>query len=163
MSGEEEFRTAQQRMQEVDDAIASYEEKIGIDKLTGVGEAENYLNLSGDVLSKFSDEQCGIGAYVLSRYAGFLQKQYNLEKRRENWADANLKVAIADQLGDYAYCSFEDKLLRAVKDNEYAMKLYKIKVYAEQRATQLFLISSNVQAMSKTLIELQQTKRRYSH
>lgn len=158
MNGEVELPKA--RMDRVTKALDDYEKSVGIPTIEPHSEAEQYLNMTHFQLSKLTAIECGEAAAVLAQYAFHLQRSHNKEAARSNWAEESTDREIAPKLSQYNAYSFKERRMLAVADNEYALNLDKIKSWGKARAERLAYLASKVEFLAKTMLELQQTKRR---
>jgi hypothetical protein len=113
-------------------------------------------------LRKMNAEECGETAFLLAQFSLFLQKEYNTENSRLNWCQEQINKTIANttlQQGS-KYSPYEERKNLAIREDAVAYKLNDIKVYVHARLDRLYFLAQHVQFLSKTLIELQQTKRR---
>ena len=155
--------TANQSMEKLDKALLDYETSCGLPKITVNSEAEQYLNMNHGQLQKMSAELCGEAAVVLAQYGLHLQRCYNTELARMNWAAESCKRSVSIKINQYKGASYEERRMMAIMDNEYAFKLEKIRSYAQARSEKLSYISSKVEFLARTFLELQQTKRRQNN
>jgi hypothetical protein len=161
MSGNHE--SAQELLARINKALDEYETKQGLPVGQPHREAERYLNINHKELSKMSPEECGEAAVVLAQYAFHLQRSYNAELSRINWSADNVSRTISDEIQQYRASSLEERRQLAIRGNEYASKLDQIRTWAQARADRLSYLSSRVEFLAKSMMELQQTKRRYKN
>ena len=114
--------------------------------------------MNRDAVEKLTPEDCAQISYRLSQYAFFLQRTLNRETARHNWAEENVKETIADEINNYKGYGFLEKSLQAIKHNEKATSLNKIKRYAQQRMDRLSYLASSVKNLSDILLSVQRTK-----
>ena len=95
---------------------------------------------------------------MYSQYAFFIQRTLNREIARYNWSDESIKEVIADELNNYKGYGYIEKSLQAIKHNEKANGLNRIKKYAKQRIDRLSYISNNIKNLSDILLAVQKTK-----
>jgi len=161
MSGENKSvpTTTKDLVEKIDRTLDNYEKELGI-RLELDNEATKLLNITKEELASFSAEECGISAYILSKFAFFLQKSYNKERARITWAEETIKTVICHQTPQYKSYSYEERRLQATRNDEHARKLDDIRMYAKQRSDRIAYLSTRTDFMAKTLLDLQQTKRR---
>ena len=94
---------------------------------------------------------------LLSGLAFHLQRSYNREIARINWADKILKATIAGKEQSYRG-SWDSQFNQAVKEDGYATKIADIKRYAQQRADRLTYLSSSIKHMSDIFLSVQRSK-----
>ena len=159
MSGQQGLKV-EDRLQAVESMLEEYEKSLGID-LQFNSNDHGLLNLTIDRLKKMSPEQCGEIAFILSQKSLHLQHEINKQTQRVNWAKTNIDTMIAGVVDTYGtkYTPYENRKTLAIKDNEYTNKLYEVIVKAQQIIDRLSYIPNKIAYMSKTLLELQTTKR----
>ena len=156
-------KTAKEELNHWDTILDEYETSIGLGKYSDVHnftetELSDYLNMNRDAVEKLTPEDCAQISYRLSQYAFFLQRTLNRETARHNWAEENVKETIADEINNYKGYGFLEKSLQAIKHNEKATSLNKIKRYAQQRMDRLSYLASSVKNLSDILLSVQRTK-----
>ncbi len=156
-------RTAKDDLNHWDTILDEYEHSIGLGKYSDVhnfteGELSDYLNMNRDSIEKLGPEDCAQISYRLSQYAFFLQRTLNREIARHNWAEENIKETIADEINNYKGYGFLEKSLQAIKHNDKATALNKIKRYAQQRMDRLSYLANSVKNLSDIMLSVQRTK-----
>lgn len=156
-------KTTKEQVAEWDKVLDEYEKGIGLgayNQLTGFDENElnQYFTMSRDIIEKQTPEDCAQISYRLSQYALFMQRTLNREIARYNWADETIKETIADDINNYKGYGFVEKSLQAIKHNDHASALNKIKKYAKQRMDRLSYIANNIKHLSDILLSIQKTK-----
>src|SRR5688572_25836424 len=106
MSGNSE--SVDDRLRRLDAALDAYESEIGLHKVKIHSEAEPYLNITQAQLSKLSDEQCGEAAVVVAQFGFHIQRSYNEEVARMNWAQSTAMRTIAEETANYQAPSYEE-------------------------------------------------------
>lgn len=159
MSGE--VKLPKDQLKNLDDVLDELEGKIGLPKSEEFPDMTSYLDSMGDV-STLTAEECGIQATALARYSFFLQRRYNKEVARLNWAESTLNQYTASHANEYIgdYKAVEERQALVVKNDSYANQLWRIRDHAKQRANRLFGLSQKIDNIVKSLIELQNTRRR---
>ena len=94
----------------------------------------------------------------MAQYAFFLQRTLNREIARHNWAEENIKETIADEINNYKGYGFLEKSLQAIKHNDKATSLSKIKKYAQQRIDRLSYLGNSIKNLSDIMLSVQRTK-----
>lgn len=162
MSGEN--KSSKDRLAEFEQILNEYTQGIGINGIQYNAEVNDVLSLTREQLRGMHPEDCGELAFILSQYAVFIQKEQNRQRARVDWAEREISYLIALEQskyygGDTKYVKYD--LLRAtiIKGNSAAQALDNIVRHAKARHVELDKVSSNINLMSKALIELQQTKR----
>jgi flagellar biosynthesis chaperone FliJ len=156
-------KTAKEDLNYWDSILDEYENSIGLGKYSDVhsfteDELGQYLNMGRDSIEKLGPEDCAQISYRLAQYAFFLQRTLNREIARHNWAEENIKETIADEINNYKGYGYMEKSLQAIKHNEKASSLNKIKRYAQQRMDRLSYLAGSIKNMSDILLSIQRTK-----
>jgi hypothetical protein len=165
-SGAKEYQMLKTSKEEVkywDDILDEYETSIGLGKYSEVhnftdGELNIYFTMNRDAIEKLSPEDCAQIAARLAQYAFFLQRTLNREIARFNWAEENIKETIADEINNYKGYGYVEKSLQAIKHNDKASTLSKIKRYAQQRMDRLSYLANSVKNLSDIMLSVQRTK-----
>ena len=103
-------------------------------------------------------QDCGEIAYRLGQFSFHVQISLNRELARVNWAEENIKEAIADELNSYKGYGYIEKSSQAIKHNDNANALNKIKKYAKMRADRLQYTATSVKNLSDILLNIQRSK-----
>jgi hypothetical protein len=154
--------TTKDEIQHWDSVLDEYEKSIGLpqyaDESIPSSEINEYLTMNRDAIEKLTPEDCSQIAYRLSQFAFHTQRTLNRELARHNWAEENIKECIADELNNYKGYGYLEKAAQAIKHNERATKLNKIKNYAKQRADRLSYLAGNIKNLSDIILSVQKTK-----
>ena len=151
---------AKEQLDKLDSVLDEYESSLGLPKFSYEfhdDTAKKYLQLSRDQIEKLTPEQCGEAALLLSSLAFHVQRSYNREIARINWADRTLKTTLAGREQAYKG-SWESQFNQAVKEDGYAKKIDDIKRYAQQRADRLTYLSSSMKNMCDIFLSAQRSK-----
>lgn len=156
-------KTSKDELKYWDDILDEYENSIGLGTYSDSHSfTENELNLyftmNRDAIEKLNPEDCAQISYRLAQYAFFLQRTLNREIARHNWAEENIKETIADEINNYKGYGFMEKSLQAIKHNDKAISLNKIKKYAQQRMDRLSYLANSVKNLSDIMLSVQRTK-----
>ena len=108
-------------------------------------------------MEKITVEECAEAALLLGGFSFYLQRSYNREIARVNWATSNLKKMISGREDQYRG-SWDSQYCQAIKEDGYATKLDSIKTYAQQRADRLTYLATSVKNLSDLYINLQRSK-----
>jgi hypothetical protein len=111
-----------------------------------------------DMLEKLSPEDCAQIAYRLAQFSFHTQRTLNREMARYNWADETIKETIADDINNYKGYGYIEKSAQAIKHNDKAATLQKIKKYAKQRSDRLTYLSSSIKNLSDIILSIQKAK-----
>ena len=162
MSGKKELKTAKEQLEKWDKILDEYELSVGLpDFISNYSnhETTSYLHMNRSQIEKMSPEDCGMAALILNELSFHIQRAYNREVARVNWADENVKEVVANEVGNYKGYSYQERLYQAVKNNEHARTLSRIKKYAKQRADRLGFLSSNMSKRADIFLSVQRSKR----
>jgi hypothetical protein len=77
---------------------------------------------------------------------------------RLNWADETIKETIAEEINNYKGYGYIEKSLQAIKNNDKALALNKIKKYAKQRSDRLQYLANSIKHLSDIMLSIQKTK-----
>jgi hypothetical protein len=151
------------QVEEWDKVLDEYESSIGLGKYADThgfldSELNGYFTMSRDDIEKLTPEDCAQIAMRLSQYAFFIQRTLNREIARHNWSDESIKEVIADELNNYKGYGYIEKSLQAIKHNDKASGLNKIKKYAKQRIDRMSYLANNIKNLSDILLSVQKTK-----
>ena len=145
-----------------DNILDEYENSIGLPKYNPVlmpeAELNTYLTMNRDEIEKLTPEDCGQIAYRLSQFSFHTQRTINREQARHDWAEDTIKNTIADELNSYKGYGYLEKSTQAIKHNEKAASLDKIKRYAKQRLDRLSYLATSINNMSNILLNIQKLK-----
>ena len=145
-----------------DNILDEYESGLGLPKYAVNtfldSELNEYLTMDRSSIEKLSPEDCAQISYRLGQFAFHIQRTANREMARLNWAEESMKEVIADELNNYKGYGYAEKSAQAIKHNDKATSLNKIKKYAKQRSDRLYFLASSVKNLSDILISIQRTK-----
>jgi len=156
-------KTTQEELQHWDKILDDYEKTLSLPEYSAgcsVPEIEinNYLSMSRDQIEKLNPEDCAQISYRLSQFGFYLQRSLNREIARFNWSEESIKETIADEINNYKGYGYLEKSLQAIKHNDRASNLFKIKKYAQQRMDRLSYLANNLKNLSDILLSIQRTK-----
>jgi hypothetical protein len=121
---------------------------------------ENFINMSYKQLQALGAEECAEGAYLLSQYAFFVQREQNKQIAINNWAQSKLNECLSGEIMNMdSFIKYEVKIAEIVKTNNVAAKLMKITVHATSVVDRLNFLSSNIKHMSDMLLNLHRAKK----
>lgn len=150
-----------------DNVLDQYEQSIGFEKYRpdslSETELQSYLTMNRDALEKLTPEDCAQIAYRLAQFSFHVQRTLNREIARLNWSEETIKDVIADEINNYKGYGYVEKSLQAIKNNDKATALNKIKKYAKQRSDRLQYLAGNIKNLSDILLSIQKTKISASH
>jgi hypothetical protein len=155
-------KTTKEELETWDKLLDEYENRIGMptymEEVLPEAELQKYLTMSRDVLEKTTPEDCGQIAYRLAQFSFHVQRTLNRELARVNWAEETIKDVIADDINNYNGYGYVEKSSQAIKHNERAYKLSRIKKYARQRMDRLTYLATSLKNLSDILISIQRSK-----
>ena len=155
-------RTAKEQLDEWDRVLDEYEKGVGLGSyksdLFPEDEINLYFSMNRDHIEKLNPEDCLQIAYRLGQFALHIQRTANREIARYNWADETTKEVIADEINNYKGYGYLEKSLQAIKHNNKAESLNKIKKYAKQRSDRLGYLSGNIKNLSDILMMVYRSK-----
>lgn len=145
-----------------DNILDEYENGLGLPKYNASvfseSELNDYLIMDRNAIEKLSPEDCAQISYRLGQFAFHIQRTANREQARLNWAEESIKEVIADEINNYKGYGYIEKSTQAIKHNDKANALNKIKKYAKQRSDRLMYLASSVKNLSDILLSIQKTK-----
>jgi hypothetical protein len=150
------------QVQEWDKVLDEYEKSLGLGSYRpdtfSEEELNNYFQMNRNELEKTTPEMCGEISYRLAQFAFHIQRSINRELARLNWAEETIKETIADEINNYKGYGYIEKSLQAIKHNEKAGALNKIKKYAKQRSDRLQYLANGIKNLSDIMLSIQKTK-----
>lgn len=156
-------KTTREQVEDWDKVLDEYESSVGLGKYNDnhgfvEGELNDYFTMNRNSIEKLTPEDCAQISYRLAQYAFFIQRTINRETARHNWAEETIKETIADEINNYKGYGFIEKSLQAIKHNEKATALNKIKKYAKQRMDRLSYLANSIKNLSDIILSVQKTK-----
>ena len=150
-----------ERLAKLDEVLDSYEFSLGLPhgEYPHLSEVSQYINYGRAQLEALSQQDAGGVAYILTSYSIFLQIAINREKARISWAESLIKECVIDKLDSYSGYSYLEKFGKAVKDNEYTVKLSQIQRFAQERADRLNFIANGVNNLATILTNIMRLRR----
>ena len=156
------LKTAKEELSDWDNLLDEYENGLGLPKYHSVGmpenELENYLSMTRDQLEKLNPEDCAQISYRLGQFSFHVQRTINRELARYNWSEETIKELIADEINNYKGYGYIEKSYQAIKHNDRAIALNKIKKYAKQRSDRLSYLANGIKNLSDILLSIQKMK-----
>jgi len=145
-----------------DKVLDEYESGLGLPKYVSLvlseQELNQYLTMDRNVIEKLSPEDCAQISYRLAQFSFHIQRTINREQARLNWAEESIKEVIADEINNFKGYGYLEKSAQAIKHNEKAQALNKIKKYARQRSDRLSYIASSIKNLSEIILSIQKMK-----
>lgn len=156
------LKNAKEELNDWDTLLDQYENSVGLAKYNPLvlseDELNKYLTMSRDELEKLTPEDCGQISYRLAQFSFHIQRTINREIARYNWADETTKELIADEINNYKGYGYVEKSYQAIKHNDKALAINKIKKYAKQRTDRLSYLANGIKNLSDILISIQRIK-----
>ena len=156
----EAANTAKERLGQIDSVLDEYESNLGLASYSGDfhdQSVKRYMGMPRQQMEKLTVEECAEAALLLGGLSFYLQRSYNREIARVNWASSSLKRMMSGKESQYQG-SWDSQYYQAVKQDGYACKLDSIRVYAQQRADRLTYLASSVKNLSDLFVNLQRAK-----
>lgn len=157
-----EKNSASDQLNYWDKILDEYETGLGLPQYSpnifSQDELNQYLSMNRDSIEKLSPEDCAQISYRLAQFAFHVQRTLNRELARHNWADETIKETIADEINNYKGYGYIEKSAQAIKHNDKAVSLNKIKKYAKQRSDRLYFVASSIKNLSDILLSIQKMK-----
>ena len=155
-------KTSKEEVKYWDDILDEYEQSLGLnlyknDALPEI-ELNEYLTMNRDILEKLTPEDCAQIAYRLAQFCFHIQRTINREIARYNWAEEIIKETIADELNNYKGYGYIEKSIQAIKHNDKAQSLNKIKNYAKQRSDRLSYLANSIKNLSDVILSIQKSR-----
>lgn len=151
-----------EQVNEWDKILDEYENNLGLGTYNNSAfpeqELNTYFTMSRDEIEKLTPDDCIQIAYRLGQFAFHIQRSINRELARLNWAEDSIKDAIADEVNNFKGYGYIEKSLQAIKHNEKASALNKIKKYAKQRSDRLQYLANSIKHLSDIMMSIQKTK-----
>lgn len=159
---DQQTKTASDQLAYWDKVLDEYENGLGLpsyqNNVLSESELNEYLSMDRTILEKLGPEDCAQISYRLAQFCFHIQRSLNRETARYNWAEETIKEVIADEINNYKGYGYLEKSSQAIKHNDKAQSLNKIKKYAKQRSDRLTYIASSVKNLSDILLSIQKTK-----
>jgi hypothetical protein len=156
------MKTAKEELNDWDKILDEYESKLGLslykENILDENELEQYLTMNRNAIEKLAPEDCAQISYRLGQFSFHLQRTSNREIARFNWAEETIKEVIADDINNYKGYGYLEKSMQAIKHNEKADKLNKIRKYAKQRIDRLSYLANGIKNLSDILLAIQRIK-----
>jgi len=155
-------KTTKEEVKYWDDILDEYEKSVGLPSYKSdifpEDELNQYLTMNRDAIEKLNPEDCAQISYRLGQFSFHIQRSINRELARYNWADEVMKETIADELNNYKGYGYVEKSIQAIKHNDKAQSLNKIKNYAKQRSDRLSYLANGIKNLSDILLSIQRNK-----
>lgn len=151
-----------EQVNEWDRVLDEYEKGIGLGQynhsLIPENELQLYLSMNRDEIEKLTPDDCIQISLRLGQFSFHVQRSINREISRMNWADDSIKEVIADEINNYKGYGYAEKSLQAIKHNDKASNLNKIRKYAKQRSDRLQYLANGIKNLSDIMLSVSKTK-----
>jgi hypothetical protein len=169
MSGETEL-PLNERISQIEASLDTYEKEVGLPPVTinesRINSITDFItNISVDKLRKLTAEESGEMAVLLAQMIFDVQRYYNKEYARFVWAESELDHFCGVNARTIAgkFLTFDERKNILIKSSSYASNLFSIKKGCKARMNRISYLPTRIEFIAKTLLDLQQTKRRNSH
>ena len=152
--------TASDQLKKLDSVLDEYERSLGVPEFNDEfhdDSAKRYMALSRGQIEKLTPAECAEAALLLGSLSFHMQRAYNREVARVNWAKQTLRSTVAGREQSYRG-SWESQFNQAIKEDGYTSKVLTIKRYAQQRADRVTYLSSSVKNISDIFLSVQRSK-----
>jgi hypothetical protein len=152
--------TASDQLKKLDSVLDEYERSLGIPDFTDEfhdDSAKKYMSLSRVQIEKLTPVECTEAALLLGSLSFHMQRAYNREVARVNWAKQTLRSTVAGREQSYRG-SWESQFNQAVGEDGYTSKVMQIQKYAQQRADRLTYLASSIKNIGEIFLAVQRTK-----
>ena len=153
MNGEENSNKS------LDQVLDEYEKSTGLNLKVNLDEIEIYLNLTREQMEGYTSEGCAQIALRLIQYSLLIQKWYNREKAKINWAEHQIDAMVATKWKNYSdYTPRGVKIQNIAHENPMLQKILEIKKQASIRAQELDSLSYLIKYYAETMNMLGRAK-----
>ena len=161
MSGEKEYSTlANKKLQDVTSKVNEYESNIGLPRIPDEKNECEFLNLTGEQISKYTPEQCNIAAGELASYSIYIHRRISRERGILRWLESRIDLAIASELNSYqGYYSHSQRRSVAIVGNDYAKELEEFRIKSQLKVDILDGLTYHINQLCRVLLDSQNVKR----
>tara|TARA_R110002020_G_scaffold95727_2_gene229471 strand:- start:1841 stop:2329 length:489 start_codon:yes stop_codon:yes gene_type:complete len=152
--------TASEQLKKLDSILDEYERSLGISEFADQFQddsAKKYMSLSRPQIEKLTPSECAEAALLLGALSFHMQRAYNREVARVNWAKQTLRSTISGREQSYRG-SWESQFNQAVNEDSYTRKMLAIQKYAQQRVDRLTYLASSIKNISDIFLAVQRAK-----
>lgn len=155
-------KTVKERLQQLDQILEQYESSQGLPNIQAPGEddeLQHYLSMTREEIEGLGPTDCAEISIRLNQFGFHLQRLYNREQARVEWAKSNLNKAVSKEYQNFGNIYNHDiKVATIVEQNEYAKSLYDIVTYATQRSKRLQFLANSLNNLGKVFMANQKAK-----
>jgi len=155
--------TAKQRLDFIEGKLKEFESDNGLGAIVIPKVSDEYMNLTKEEMKALSVEDLYYGIYALNSLSAAIQKAENAEKSRISWVESELPHLLSKVVSNYKAYSYQERLHAAIKDNDYTDKLYQIKCWSQQRLDRLSYMSTRINGISNSLLEIAKSRKYYDN
>ncbi len=156
----ENTNTPTERLGKLDEILDQYESNLGLSAYSNNfhdNSVHELMSMPRQQMEKLTVDQCAEAALALGGFSFYLQRSYNREIARVNWAEGAIRNVISGRESQYRG-SWDSQYYQAANEDGYTKKLLAIKKYAQQRADRLTYLASSVKNLSDLYVNLQRAK-----
>jgi hypothetical protein len=159
MSGE--VLSAKDRIESRSEQLEDYLTKKGLPK-PEVRSIDQYLNMARSELSTYSGEDLGEIAFEIDAYAYYLQDLINRHESKKAFCQYQIEALVGGNLSNYNIFGQKEKWLAAINDNDHARAFWENQNTHELVIQRLSYLAKRLESISRTLENLQMTKRKFN-
>ncbi len=123
---------------------------------------DQYLGMTRSELSSYAPEDLGEIAFEIDSYAYYLQDLVNQHETKKEMCRFQIEAIIGGRLDNYKVYGQREKWLAAIHDDDHAMAFWENQNTHEIVITRLSYLSKRLEQLSRTLENLQVSKRRFN-
>lgn len=153
--------SAAERAQKRDDELDNYEVSLGLPRTfpqENLNQATRLLSLTPTALRTMSAWELGEGAFVLTLFAGWLQRVTNKHKAQVKWAEESLRYLIGAKAAQLPFYNPQERLDVAIASNDAAQRIEQLRVEATLKLERISYLSANAKDLAMTLMSLKKEK-----
>lgn len=168
MSGKENLPITD-KLAQIDAVLDEFSVKAGVPPIFDEAKVNEGLRLFGqisiDKLSKLTADELGELAIILSQIVLHIQQASNREFAKHTWLEEELNKYCAKEAPNYGnrYTPYDERKSLVIDGDDYAFRLHSAQRYTKMRMNRLSFIPQRVETLIKTILELQQTRRRNTY
>lgn len=157
--------TPKDHLTRIDKLLDEYERSIGLPAYDATNHDETEIakcmNMPREAMERLFPEDCSQIAGVLLNFSVHLTRSMNRDKARITWCDGELRKLATPRMNQYRSCggSFQHIFDMSVMDDDYTLKLFNIKLYAQERIDRISYIAKGVNDIAENFKEMGRNKR----
>lgn len=150
MSGNKDYLDT--KLDETIEVLNKLSTSLLLDRVNLNPEAEKYLMLEEDALSKMTPAELASGEYLLSAYGLVIQRKINRANAIKNWASRCLERIIAKRFNDFdQMMKYEIRKAAVALNDDYAKRLSDIISNQDAIIDDLTYLSQSINNISSSL------------